>query len=419
MNSLKGKVVRNKKILENFSYLSLVQIFNLLVPFVSYPYLIRILGADLYGLVIFAQSIVVYFSSCINFGFNISATKNISIFRDNKNKISEIVSSVLIIKLLIWFICLLILLLLIFIIPSFKEYPLLYLFAFGKCFEELFFSQWFFQGVENMKYITLVNLISKTIFTILVFFIIKTKTDYLFVPLLSCIGSSIGGAFSIYVLIYKHRVKFYLPKLKVIKIYFFESLPFFISRITAIITEKSNAIIIGLFLGMKDVSYYDLASKIIGVCVIPFNMIAQAFYPKIARVKNKLLAIYVLKMNIILSVVFILLVSFFKVYIVKLLGGVKMLEAVDIVVKLSPLILIYSISYSLGQPLLIAFGHSRSFNKSIIISNCIYFICITIAFIFKIISLDVVVFILLFSEFINMSLRFYSSVRQKLILKYE
>ena len=99
INKIKPIFLRNKLLIKNFSYLSAFQIFNIFIPLATYPYLIRILGSETYGLIIFALSIVTYFSMIINFGFNISATKDVAENKNNNNKLNEIVSSVFIIKI--------------------------------------------------------------------------------------------------------------------------------------------------------------------------------------------------------------------------------------------------------------------------------------------------------------------------------
>lgn len=72
MMALQERLGRNKTILANFSYLSLLQVFAILFPLLTYPYLLRVIGLELYGVIIFAQSIINYVSLVINFGFNMS-----------------------------------------------------------------------------------------------------------------------------------------------------------------------------------------------------------------------------------------------------------------------------------------------------------------------------------------------------------
>ena len=90
---LKEKLGRNKTILANFSYLSILQVFTILFPLLTYPYLLRVIGLELYGVIVFAQTIINYVSLVINFGFNMSGARNVAVYKDDKIRLSSIVSS--------------------------------------------------------------------------------------------------------------------------------------------------------------------------------------------------------------------------------------------------------------------------------------------------------------------------------------
>ena len=64
----------SKMLLANFTYLSIIEIIGLLLPLITFPYLIRTIGAQKYGIIVFAQTIVAYLVMIVNFGFNVSAT---------------------------------------------------------------------------------------------------------------------------------------------------------------------------------------------------------------------------------------------------------------------------------------------------------------------------------------------------------
>jgi len=161
------KIFNNKKVIENFSYLAIIQVVNLVITIATYPYLIHVLGKEVFGLVVFAQAIVSYLVVLVSFGFNISATKEISVNRNNKNKVSQIFSSILILKGLLFMISLGIISLCINFIPQANDYKLLFYFSMFACFYEFIYPSWYFQGVEKMKYIAIITLTSKFIFLIL------------------------------------------------------------------------------------------------------------------------------------------------------------------------------------------------------------------------------------------------------------
>ncbi|WP_083761127.1 oligosaccharide flippase family protein [Thermoanaerobacter italicus] len=87
------KVLQNsniKRLITNIFSLSLLQIANYVLPLLTVPYLVRVLGPEKYGLISFSQAFIQYFILLTDYGFNLSATRKISIYRDDKEKISEV-----------------------------------------------------------------------------------------------------------------------------------------------------------------------------------------------------------------------------------------------------------------------------------------------------------------------------------------
>ena len=159
LNKLKKAVSQNKRIISNFSYLSVLQLFNILSPLIAYPFLIKALGKETYGLVIFAQAVVGYLVILVAFGFNITATKKVSIHRDDKNKLSEIISSVLIVKTALLVISFLMMSGMLIYIEQAKNYETLFFLTMWMVLYDVIFPQWYFQGIEKMKYITYITLV--------------------------------------------------------------------------------------------------------------------------------------------------------------------------------------------------------------------------------------------------------------------
>ena len=177
MNKLKKIIRDNISVLYNFSYLSALQIFNIVAPLIAYPFLIRVLGTNNFGLVIYAQSIISYFVILVTFGFNISATKKVSLHRNNLKKLGEVVSNVLIIKTILLLISLIILEVFLYLTNQNFDSVILFNLVMWMCVYEVIFPQWYFQGIEQMKYITYITLIIRIIFLGMIFIIIKSPDD--------------------------------------------------------------------------------------------------------------------------------------------------------------------------------------------------------------------------------------------------
>ena len=89
---------RYNTIIKNTGYLSVLEIFKLIMPFIALPYIIRVIGAENYGLIAFVQTVISYFSMFVNFGLDISAVRNVALARNDEDKLAEVVSSVLCLK---------------------------------------------------------------------------------------------------------------------------------------------------------------------------------------------------------------------------------------------------------------------------------------------------------------------------------
>lgn len=372
VDNVKILVFNNNKLFENLSYLSFLQVFNLLIPLITYPYLIHVLGSGIYGLIVFAQAIVNYFLILVSFGFNLSATKQISVHRDNPNKVREIFCSVLVIKGTFFLLSLALIGFTVYLLPQSKNDYLLYYLSAYICFYDFLFPIWYFQGYEKMKYITLINIFTRVLFLLLIFFLVKDKADYLKVPLINGIGSLVAIGISLYIVIIKDGVQFYLPKFNTILFYFKDSVTFFISNLSIQFYVNTNKVLVGTFLGMTDVAYYDLAEKILNILKMPIVIIGQTIFPKVSREKN----INFIRKSFITSVslnfvIFIITLVFAKIPIL-ILGGSEMISSANVLRILAITVPVIAMSNIYGIQILISFGYQKEFTKVILQSGIVY-----------------------------------------------
>ena len=279
-------IKKNKVLVENFSYISALQIFLLLSPLITYPYLVRVLGRELYGWVITAQVIAGYCSLIVDFGFKSVSAKHVSIYRENKDKLSEILSSVLLVRFLLWFFCFIVYTIIVYQIDSYREHIWLFLFSFGITFNELLFPQFFFQGIEKMKYIAILNIGIRLFFLLLIFIVVKETEDYVIVPLLSSIGYFLGGVVSLYVIFFREGVRLRYPGMSNMLFHVKDASPIFVTDVICSIKDRLNYILLGSFVGMSEVVIYDLGSKFTNMLVKPINIVSTVFFPRMAKERN-------------------------------------------------------------------------------------------------------------------------------------
>jgi len=367
----------DKKIWENFSYLTIIQLLMVLMPLIYYPHVVRVLGTDSYGEVLIAQAFVGFFSILVNFGFNISATRKAAIYRDNPMRLSILFSGV--------FYCKLILFLsgsvLFFVISYFfdslwADKDLVYI-AYAICLADVFLVQWFYQGIEKMKLVALSNLLARFISLILIFLLISEKNDAgVFLYILSC--SIVFSNLLMFLLcIYKYNVKLLPVKLSYIKILMRESSLFFTSRVSVVFIDKVNVTIIGSISGAHFVSLYDLASKLTSLIQLPLNMLNQAVYPRVAKSKDIRFVFKLIKVCLLLSIPVYGASIFLAPLFIQAYAGFDLLESSNVFYILCINVIINTVSHFMGNCVLVVFGYNKEFNVSIFLGALVYLILLS------------------------------------------
>lgn len=270
-------------ILSNFIFLFLLQIANYVLPLLTVPYLVRVIGIENVGLLAFATAVCTYLQIITDFGFNLSATRQVSINRYDNNKLSEIYSCVIYIKLSLCVLCLIVLLGLVELVPQFKEHKIIFALTYLGVFGQSLFPVWFFQGMERMRYITFINVGIKLIFTISIFTVINAQNDYIYIPALTSISMLLSGFIAMLVVHFSFKVSLKLVKMETIKIYFKDGWHIFTSRVFSSLYKNSAVLILGIFTTSQITGYYSVAEKIIRSLQTLQNVIGDALYPHLVK----------------------------------------------------------------------------------------------------------------------------------------
>lgn len=273
--------VRNERIFRNFFSLGALQFTNYLVPIITIPYLLRTIGVVNFGQVSLAQAIISYFIIITEYGFNLTATREVSIEKDNPTKVSVIFSNTITTQLLLSLLSLACLLVLVFTVPFFINQRALFLNSFFILIGQTLIMSWFFQGMERMKFITYLNLISKSLLLILIFVFIKEPKDYIFVPLIYASGNILSGMVSLWIITNRFQIKYRIPQLELVVKKLTEGFPVFISSLSVSAYVNSNIIILGLFTSELNVGLYSAAEKIMQVVRQLLVVFSQSIYPRI------------------------------------------------------------------------------------------------------------------------------------------
>ncbi|WP_439287807.1 oligosaccharide flippase family protein [Lonepinella sp. BR2904] len=335
LKTIKSLLVNNKSIIENYFFMTILQILNSFFYLLIYPYLIRVLGVDGFGIFVFATSIATYFLFFINWGLDLPATKAIAENVGNKEKLNGILSDIFTAKTYLFLISLLLFIVLLFFIPLFWDNKLIFGSAFLSVYSFVLFPQWFFQGIQKMKVVTYIQLCVRILSLPLIFLLVREKSDLAIYAIIVS-GTNISGAIIAFLMIrFSYGLKIILSPISHLKKWFVIGQPFFLSSLAGSIKEYSIPVIIGSFFGMKEVAVYDLANKIISVPRLLFMSVNAAIFPKLIVNIKKNVVKRIIKIEALVAIVVVSLIIIFGESVVLFIGRGEMNDAYYLSILLS------------------------------------------------------------------------------------
>lgn len=272
-----------KRLVDNFLSLSFLQFANYLLPLIVLPYLTRVLGPEKYGLIAFAQAFMFYLQVVTDYGFMVTATRDIAFHRSDPEKVSRIFSAVMMVKMALTLLGLVILLVVVFSIPKFYQDWELYLLSFGMVIGHVIFPVWFYQGMERMRYITLLTVLAKLIFTLSIFVFVHKTSDYLLVPLLNSVGYIVSGVIGVAIAVRRFGVKFTYPGFSHIKEQVKDGWHIFLQGLSGNLYGQGTVFILGLLASKEIVGYYSVAEKLVKSITGLSQPVAQAILPYVSH----------------------------------------------------------------------------------------------------------------------------------------
>ena len=357
-----------KLLVSNIISLMVLQAATFLLPLLTMPFLVRTLGPDRFGLISFAAATINYFMLITDYGFNLSATRQVSINKENRRELISIFSSVMLIKALLMLISLMLLTFLVQTVDRFSINKEVYFVTFGMVIGQVLFPAWLFQGLEQMKFLVWLTIISKLFFTVLVFRVIKAPEDYLWVPILNGMGSLMAGLLALHILRKRFTIQFKWPALKTLKYQIFEGWHVFYSSIVISLYASSTTFILGIYSNDAAVGHYSAAERLIQAAKSIYSGFSQAMFPQISRRINanrKAGLEYVRNSALIVCTAMFLLSALLYLSsenLVKMLFGQQYQSTIFLVKIMAFTPFIVSLSNIFGVQIMLNLGYKRAFS---------------------------------------------------------
>ena len=366
--------LRNNSLIENIFSLSILNGLNLILPLVTIPYLVATVGSAHYGIYSIVYSIVQYALLVSNYGFSYTSTKQIAQNRDNIETVSWIFSSTILAKIILSAISIVVCAGIVQLF--FPKYMLVYLCGLGIILGDVINPVWLFQGMENMKYLTISNGVAKIIFTLLIFVFVRNSDDYVYIIFLNSIGFLTGGIVSIVIARFVFQIKFTLVGLKDAWKQIREGQVVFFSTVFTNLFNNSFVVILGLFVSEYSVGIYAAVDKIIKAAKILVDPISNALFPHVSRIfkengnmenvsrlfhYGKVIGCLLLSIVVVLDLTAPFVCNIFLKSIAD--------ESIMMIRLLSPVIVLGGLNYVFGVVGLINLGSQKAWLKNLFISS--------------------------------------------------
>lgn len=354
-----------------------IQFAQYILPLITIPYLVRVLGPKRLGTLAFGQSLMAYFAMAVDYGFGLSATRRISAQREDFDAVNRIVSTVWAAKGLLALSGLSIVVILIRLVPRFHAVSSLILILFVGVVGSVFFPAWLFQGLEKMVPVSVINLSVRTLSAAAMFILVRRSEDYLVYAALMSFGALLAGVAGMWVAIRKFRLSFVLPSWGDIWDCLREGWVSFLTMGAISFYTSANALILGFLTNDLMVGFYSAAERVVRIAISVFGPLSQAVYPRFSKLAadSKRVALQWGRTMLVVMAVLGLLMSgtLFAAapLIVSVAFGPRYAASVTTLRLLSPLPFLIAVSNVLGIQVLFPFRREKVALASVAVGGAV------------------------------------------------
>jgi polysaccharide transporter, PST family len=365
----------DSNLVQNAMALYGVQLFRKIVPLITIPYLARILGPGGWGLVAFALSFASLLTVLLEFGFPLSATREVARSRHSQETCTRVVAGVVGLQIILLCAGIVTAVAAASLVPVLHAHPRLLISALLFAGAQGLAPFWFFQGMEQLKFAAILDVTGKVIgmFGLLIF--VRSPADDWLVLVCQGVGPLITTAIGFWTM-YK-TVTFRLPARSDLVVAFRHGWSMFVYRVGTSLCSTANVFVLGLFAPVHIVGYYASAEKIASAVLGLLNPVQEALFPRLSSLArhepssaSRLACIGALVMaagGVVLGSVLFL----FAPTIITILTGPQFAEAVPALRILALLLPLGALVNSVGLQWLLPFGRDGVVNAIILTTAAI------------------------------------------------
>lgn len=337
---------------QNALFLYGVQLATYLFPLLTVPYLTRVLGPTAWGLVAFALAFGAYIDLLVEYGFIFSATREVSLHRDYRDRLADLLAGVLGAKALLALFAVIVSFLVQPWVPLLREYPALFYAGVFLALAQSFNMMWYYQGLERMRTVASLDILARALATAGIFVLVRTPEDGWKVLVIQGLASSLSVAIASG-LAYR-EVPFHFPTLSLVWKALRMGWNVFIFGNAASLYTIGNTFFLGLLAPPQFVGYYAGAEKIVNALFYGLlEPVNESLYPRLstlfsrAQTEAARLARIGIALMSIIGVVMGILIFLLAPLLVRILLGEEFGPAVPVLRVLALVLPFGAVSYAL------------------------------------------------------------------------
>lgn len=266
--------LHSNKTFKNLIIYGFGQGINIISPLLITPYIIYICGLEKLGVIAIGQSFAYILIVIVDYSSYIIGVKEVSVNRNDRPVLQSLFKTIYASKAILLLVVALISLLLIYAVPYFREEKHTFFFSFSIIIAQFLNPTWFFQGIENFKWITIINVLSKVIYVLGVLLLVKTQSDYVFANLWMGLGGIIANVIGLFWILKTYRFSFKMISFVEVKALLARDFSFCLSQLFFAIRNYSPVVIIGFFAGDFIAGQFRVVEQIINL----FRTYLQLFF---------------------------------------------------------------------------------------------------------------------------------------------
>jgi polysaccharide transporter, PST family len=279
----KFRSTTGRRILKNVAALSTAQVASYILPLVVLPYTAAVLGPKNFGMVALTQAVVQYSTLITNYGFSFSATRQAAVCQHDPRKLAEIVVHVWTAKFVLMIACLVASVGVFATVPSLRPALGAYLCGFILVIGNVLYLDWFFQAIEEMKWITVINVIPKLLLTPLIFVLVKAPSDYALVLLIQSSAFLTSGIAGAVLARRRLRVPLPMPSLRGFLAQLKDGWRTFLATVSINLYTSTNTVLLGLMSNTTVVGYYSAGQRVVSGVQSLWTPVSQSLYPHFCK----------------------------------------------------------------------------------------------------------------------------------------